>query len=199
MSDRPDKPGNWIHDSGDAVSMRRVYPDCEPSRLACFRGEREVETSFLPMGGWRLTDPLDEAKRALGDFIEVAEGHGLSVEPTTVLADWFDERLDELDRLKGELHRIRQSPGLTAEQTPSDDGALLIVALAERDAARLGLAERDAEIATLNRKVELYRRHDLGGLFCWCVEHLDKFPPIEGEWQDEVKRRLSESQARGGG
>jgi hypothetical protein len=33
--------------------------------------------------------------------------------------------------------------------------------------------------------------HDIGKLFCWCVEHLQDFPPIEGEWIDEVLRRLA--------
>jgi hypothetical protein len=40
--------------------------------------------------------------------------------------------------------------------------------------------------------VRHYRQaaHDIGELFVWCVEHLHPFPPIEGEWLDEVKRRL---------
>lgn len=28
--------------------------------------------------------------------------------------------------------------------------------------------------------------HDIGDLFCWCVEHLKKFPPRKGEWLDET-------------
>lgn len=32
--------------------------------------------------------------------------------------------------------------------------------------------------------------HDMGDLFCWCVEHLKKFSPREGAWLDEVKQRL---------
>lgn len=40
------------------------------------------------------------------------------------------------------------------------------------------------------RRVELYRKHDMGHLFCWCVENLDRFPPIMGEWTEEVKKRL---------
>jgi hypothetical protein len=32
--------------------------------------------------------------------------------------------------------------------------------------------------------------HEIGHLFCWCVENLPKFPPMEGDWLDEVKRRL---------
>ena len=31
---------------------------------------------------------------------------------------------------------------------------------------------------------------EFAAFFCWCVEHLQKFPPMEGEWLDEVKRRL---------
>lgn len=30
----------------------------------------------------------------------------------------------------------------------------------------------------------------IGDLFCWCVQNLSKFPPLEGEWIDEVKKRL---------
>jgi hypothetical protein len=30
-------------------------------------------------------------------------------------------------------------------------------------------------------------------LFCWCVEHLEKFPPIEGDWRDDLKRRFMET------
>ena len=33
--------------------------------------------------------------------------------------------------------------------------------------------------------------HEIGELFCWCVENLEKFPPAPGvEWIDDVKRRL---------
>jgi hypothetical protein len=44
--------------------------------------------------------------------------------------------------------------------------------------------------------VEHYKRasRDYGDLFCWCVQNLEKFPPLEGRWTDEVKRRLSQSQ-----
>jgi hypothetical protein len=31
---------------------------------------------------------------------------------------------------------------------------------------------------------------DIGHLFCWCLEHLPKFPPMHGEWLDVVKERL---------
>lgn len=30
-------------------------------------------------------------------------------------------------------------------------------------------------------------------LFCWCVENLEKFPPREGAWHDDIKRRLTEA------
>lgn len=32
--------------------------------------------------------------------------------------------------------------------------------------------------------------HETGDLFCWCVQNLDNFPPMEGNWTDEVKKRL---------
>ncbi len=57
-------------------------------------------------------------------------------------------------------------------------------------------AEREQLIATsrlLRLQVERYRKHDLGHLFCWCVQNLEKFPPIQGEWEEEVKRRLLEA------
>ena len=40
--------------------------------------------------------------------------------------------------------------------------------------------------------LKLYKQaaHEQGKLFCWCVANLEKFPPIEGDWLDEVKRRL---------
>ena len=38
-----------------------------------------------------------------------------------------------------------------------------------------------------------YRRaaKQIGELFCWCVENLKPFPPRDGEWINEVKRRLA--------
>jgi hypothetical protein len=36
---------------------------------------------------------------------------------------------------------------------------------------------------------------DQGDLFCWCVQNLKKFPPIEGKWTEDVKRRLAEVDA----
>lgn len=32
-------------------------------------------------------------------------------------------------------------------------------------------------------------------LFVWCVENLKGFPPIEGEWFDDVKARLMRSES----
>lgn len=32
-------------------------------------------------------------------------------------------------------------------------------------------------------------------LFVWCVENLQGFPPIEGEWIDDVKARLMRSES----
>jgi hypothetical protein len=42
--------------------------------------------------------------------------------------------------------------------------------------------------------LKLYKQaaHENGELFCWCVQNLEKFPPIEGDWLDEVKRRLKQ-------
>lgn len=39
----------------------------------------------------------------------------------------------------------------------------------------------------------------IGDLFCWCVENLERFPPMKGEWTDEIKRRLKAASAAGGG
>lgn len=47
------------------------------------------------------------------------------------------------------------------------------------------------------RKLELYEPacRESGDLFCWCVEHLSKFPPMNGKWIDDVKTRLAEIEA----
>ena len=53
------------------------------------------------------------------------------------------------------------------------------------------LAQRLAEA---ERLVEIQRpaTKTVGNLFCWCLENLQPWPPIEGEWVDDVKRRLKQ-------
>jgi hypothetical protein len=56
------------------------------------------------------------------------------------------------------------------------------------------LCRADAAIRAMDRRMVMYRHADLGHLFCWCVENLHKFPPLQGEWTDIVKQRLLDGQ-----
>lgn len=79
---------------------------------------------------------------------------------------------------------------------PTPDPAL--AAENERHAkAETELAAMREKLAKLERKLEIYRlgAHESGHLFCWCVENLPKFPPMEGQWIDDVKRRLQAAAA----
>jgi hypothetical protein len=45
--------------------------------------------------------------------------------------------------------------------------------------------------------LEIYKRgaKQSGDLFVWCCENIRPFPPLDGDWLDEVKRRLKEHDA----
>lgn len=45
------------------------------------------------------------------------------------------------------------------------------------------------------RMLEIYKSAKPGHLFAWCVENLKHFPPMEGHWHDDVKRRLSAAES----
>lgn len=47
-----------------------------------------------------------------------------------------------------------------------------------------------------SRLTELYKSaaHESGKLFCWCVENLQKFPPSDVKWQEDVKQRLQRAE-----
>lgn len=49
-----------------------------------------------------------------------------------------------------------------------------------------------AELDRLRRQLQLHQQgsQESGDLFCWCVENLPKFPPVEGEWVATVKQLL---------
>ena len=46
----------------------------------------------------------------------------------------------------------------------------------------------------IERLIEIQRpaTKTVGNLFCWCLENLQPWPPTEGEWVDDVKRRLKQ-------
>ncbi len=45
------------------------------------------------------------------------------------------------------------------------------------------------------RAARLKACHDIGDLFCWCVQNLKGFPPIKGEWIEDIKNRLKPREA----
>jgi hypothetical protein len=59
------------------------------------------------------------------------------------------------------------------------------------------ITELKAQLAAKDREIEIYKRgaKQSGELFCWCVTNLKSFPPIDGEWLDEIKRRLLASES----
>ena len=88
---------------------------------------------------------------------------------------------DDRAGMAKELLRLAKLPDIK-----KDKGGLVM----QLEVAANLLCRADAEIAAKDRMIELYRRADLGHLFCWCVENLQKFPPLQGEWIETVKRRL---------
>ena len=99
-----------------------------------------------------------------------------------------------LTLLTAEQRKMLEGPIVTPEPTPMDKAKAAALSAIDRYAAEN--ARLKEQLAKAERKIEIYRRHDLGHLFCWCVENLGKFPPIEGEWTDEVKRRLQQLAAK---
>lgn len=66
------------------------------------------------------------------------------------------------------------------------------------------LNQKDAQLAALTQRAEqaererdIYRRGAKwsGELFCWCIENLDNFVQLEGDANDEIKRRLKRLKA----
>jgi hypothetical protein len=67
-----------------------------------------------------------------------------------------------------------------------------------RDASRLADAMCDRIAADESPALVAARKracHEIGDLFCWCVENLGKMPPRDGDWLGEVKRRLAADEA----
>lgn len=99
---------------------------------------------------------------------EVVRNDPESQEYTVEVAGYFDSR-EKATSLAAELNareaELAELQAATGNRTPS-----LVSKLIEQ-------AKQGAE------------------LFCWCVESLNRFPPQEGEWHDDIKRRLNEAVA----
>lgn len=132
--------------------------------------------------------PLDGEREAERLRLEL-NSKKLVVEP--IWPDW-EARWERLREWAKEARRILRGPYNDEWRGQWDAFTDMLTEMSRLEAE--GGDRLRGENDALAKRVELYRRADLGHLFCWCVEHLKKFPPIQGEWTDEVERRLIEGE-----
>lgn len=108
-----------------------------------------------------------------------------------------------VERLKRFVHWADspESKPADAEYSTAD---ILCTDLQTADVCIRFMFNLSQEIAALARRLEqaererdIYRRGAKwsGELFCWCIENLDDFVQLEGDANDEIKRRLNRLKA----
>ena len=123
--------------------------------------------------------------RLIAELRETVSQQAAEIERLTGERDGLEQSLAARDREKDKLDRMLTDADAQIRAWREATGC------SHPEAARTALAARDRECPSPGILAKYKEAaHEIGVLFCWCLENLKPFPPIEGDWLDVVKERL---------